>query len=58
MLSEATGFRCLVPDLYKGKVGLDAEEAHHVSCVLWPALAVRWALPGGCRRHPLAAAAS
>lgn len=24
------GFRCLVPDLYKGKVGVDAEEASHV----------------------------
>ncbi len=25
------GYRCLVPDLYKGKVGVDAEEASHVS---------------------------
>jgi hypothetical protein len=23
--------RCLVPDLYKGKIGVDAEEASHVS---------------------------
>jgi dienelactone hydrolase len=29
MLSKE-GFRCLVPDLYKGKIGVDAEEAHHV----------------------------
>lgn len=26
----STGFRVLVPDLYKGKVGLDAEEASHL----------------------------
>ena len=25
------GFRCLVPDLYKGKIGVDKEEAQHVS---------------------------
>lgn len=25
------GFRCLIPDLYKGKIGVDAEEASHVS---------------------------
>ncbi len=25
------GYRCLVPDLYKGKVGVDKEEAQHVS---------------------------
>ncbi len=25
------GFRCLIPDLYKGKIGVDAEEAAHVS---------------------------
>ena len=24
------GFRCLVPDLYKGTIGVDAEEASHV----------------------------
>jgi hypothetical protein len=24
------GFRCLVPDLYKGKLGIEVEEAHHV----------------------------
>ncbi|EFJ52550.1 hypothetical protein VOLCADRAFT_103039 [Volvox carteri f. nagariensis] len=29
MLSKA-GFRCLIPDLYKGKIGLDAEEAAHL----------------------------
>lgn len=26
----AHGFRVLIPDLYKGKLGLDAEEASHV----------------------------
>jgi len=26
----AHGFRVLVPDLYRGKVGVDAEEAHHL----------------------------
>jgi hypothetical protein len=31
MLKEATGFRVLIPDLYKGKLGVDKEEAHHVS---------------------------
>lgn len=31
LLQEATGFRCLLPDLYKGKIGVDKEEAHHVS---------------------------
>ncbi|KAG8467431.1 hypothetical protein KFE25_000747 [Diacronema lutheri] len=25
-----TGFRVLIPDLYKGKIGVDAEEAHHL----------------------------
>lgn len=29
MISDA-GFRCLIPDLYKGKVGVDAEEASHL----------------------------
>ncbi|KXZ46757.1 hypothetical protein GPECTOR_41g722 [Gonium pectorale] len=24
------GFRCLIPDLYKGKIGVDAEEASHL----------------------------
>src|ERR687884_585500 len=24
------GFRVLVPDLYRGKIGVDAEEAHHL----------------------------
>lgn len=28
------GFRVLVPDLYKGKIGVDAEEASHVSELL------------------------
>ncbi|GAX80897.1 hypothetical protein CEUSTIGMA_g8332.t1 [Chlamydomonas eustigma] len=27
---SAQGFRCLVPDLYKGKIGVDAEEASHL----------------------------
>jgi hypothetical protein len=31
LLLEATGFRVLIPDLYKGKLGVDKEEAHHVS---------------------------
>jgi carboxymethylenebutenolidase len=30
-LISKQGFRCLVPDLYKGKIGVDAEEASHVS---------------------------
>jgi hypothetical protein len=29
-LSEKGGYRVLVPDLYKGKLGADKEEAHHV----------------------------
>lgn len=29
MISDK-GFRCLIPDLYKGKIGVDAEEAHHL----------------------------
>lgn len=28
-LSEC-GYKCLVPDLYRGKIGVDAEEAHHL----------------------------
>ncbi|CAG9463480.1 unnamed protein product [Pedinophyceae sp. YPF-701] len=28
--SEICGFRCLVPDLYKGKIGVDKEEASHL----------------------------
>lgn len=30
MLKDATGFRVLIPDLYKGKLGVDKEEAHHL----------------------------
>lgn len=30
LLREATGFRVLIPDLYKGKLGVDKEEAHHL----------------------------
>jgi len=30
-ISHETGYRCLIPDLYKGKIGVDAEEASHVS---------------------------
>jgi carboxymethylenebutenolidase len=26
----AQGYRCLIPDLYRGKLGLEAEEAHHL----------------------------
>ena len=29
-LHDQKGYRILVPDLYKGKLGVDAEEAHHV----------------------------
>ena len=29
-LAAKGGFRCLIPDLYKGKVGVDAEEASHL----------------------------
>ena len=29
-LSQKGGYRVLVPDLYKGKLGTDKEEAHHV----------------------------
>lgn len=31
------GYRCLVPDLYKGKIGVDKEEAQHVSTARPPA---------------------
>lgn len=31
LIAEAGNFRVLIPDLYKGKVGVDAEEASHVS---------------------------
>ena len=30
-LHEQKGYRVLIPDLYKGKIGVDAEEASHVS---------------------------
>eukprot|EP00775_Hariotina_reticulata_P010146 gene10146-10304_t len=29
-LSQESGYRCLIPDLYKGKIGVDAEEASHL----------------------------
>jgi len=29
-IAEMGGYRVLVPDIYKGKVGVDAEEAHHL----------------------------
>jgi carboxymethylenebutenolidase len=36
-ISEKGGYRVLVPDLYKGKVGVDAEEATHLMNDLdWP----------------------
>ena len=31
MLAKATGCRVLLPDLYKGALGVDTEEAQHVS---------------------------
>eukprot|EP00878_Enallax_costatus_P046243 GHUV01055991.1.p1 GENE.GHUV01055991.1~~GHUV01055991.1.p1 ORF type:complete len:113 (-),score=19.67 GHUV01055991.1:420-758(-) len=34
LISEKGGFRCIIPDLYKGKVGVDKEEASHVSAGL------------------------
>ncbi len=34
---SAMGYRCLVPDLYRGKVGADMEEAQHLMANLdWP----------------------
>ena len=40
----AAGYRVLVPDLYKGKLALDAEEAHHnMSNLDFPAAAVELA---------------
>lgn len=30
LLSVKDGYRCLIPDLYKGEIGVDAEEASHV----------------------------
>ena len=30
----AKGYRVLIPDLYKGKIGVDAEEAHHMMSTL------------------------
>lgn len=35
LLQGATGYRVLIPDLYKGKIGVDKEEAHHVRLWLW-----------------------
>ena len=29
-IAEMGGYRVLIPDIYKGKVGVDAEEAHHL----------------------------
>lgn len=43
-IQEATGYRCFIPDLYKGKIGVDKEEAHHVS----PAHSRGPALPARC----------
>ena len=35
---SSQGYRCVVPDLYKGKLGVDAEEASHLMNNLdWPA---------------------
>lgn len=37
-LLSTQGYRCLVPDLYKGKLGVNVEEAHHLMSNLdWPA---------------------
>ena len=34
---SSKGYRCLVPDLYKGKLGVNVEEAHHLMSNLdWP----------------------
>ena len=35
-LSQKGGYRVLVPDLYKGKLGADKEEAHHVGALSPP----------------------
>ena len=36
----ARGYRALIPDLYRGKIGVDAEEAHHLMTNLdWGAAA-------------------
>ena len=41
------GYRCLVPDLYKGKLGVNVEEAHHLMSNLdWPGA------KGEIARHP------
>lgn len=32
-LHDQKGYRVLVPDLYKGKIGVDAEEASHVGYI-------------------------
>ena len=34
LLQGATGYRVLIPDLYKGKIGVDKEEANHVRQLL------------------------
>ena len=55
------GFRCLVPDLYKGKIGVDAEEASHVGGTGWEGvlrtvrLGSAQVQPGcaGCTRRPV-----
>ena len=39
-LAQKGDYRVLVPDLYKGKIGVDAEEASHVR-LFWLACAAR-----------------
>ena len=45
-LAKKGGYRTLVPDLYKGKLGADQEEAQHVSTPCLPATCVftPWAI--------------
>lgn len=33
-ISKVGDYRCLVPDLYKGKIGVDKEEASHVGILM------------------------
>mmetsp|Transcript_30191 Transcript_30191/g.39783 ORF Transcript_30191/g.39783 Transcript_30191/m.39783 type:complete len:252 (+) Transcript_30191:190-945(+) len=53
----AAGYRCVVPDLYRGSIGLEAEEAHHLMTSLdWPMAVVditgaaQYLLANGCQK--------